>query len=277
MASRLQEAVATALSSRLFACQPSPPRWPGYRHYVLRLEDILLRQVPVDRVTAALKQGAGGELRSKTRPPKVHAAHSSAALAANTFGAFLESPDSLFLEGIGGFTSVQLEAKLPTGAGRARANLDVLACSSQCAIGVEAKLREYLVPTRARFSDKYDSVIRDVADEPWGQLFSTLKSAPVTYRHVDAAQLIKHYLGLVQRYRSGSRVLVYAYWEPTNPTVDPAFARHRDEVSELCDRLSGSDTPLRQVRFSELFNFVSRNDREHADALCQRYEVQVQQ
>ena len=58
------------------------------------------------------------------------------------------------------------------------------------------------------------------------------------YTRLDAAQLVKHYLGLKVSYPQQTRVLVYLYWEPTNAGGMDAYKRHRLEVEDFARRVA---------------------------------------
>ena len=50
-------------------------------------------------------------------------------------------------------------------------------------------------------------------------MFLSLRAEPEQYLFLDAAQLVKHYLGLNHTYPLKRRVLVYLYWEAANAEV----------------------------------------------------------
>lgn len=87
--------------------------------YVKRLDDVFiptLNQATCHAVQADLMNKGGSELVAKRGGrPKFHATHSSAALAANTFGPFLSSNESVPLGGQHFGGDVHLEVECPTG------------------------------------------------------------------------------------------------------------------------------------------------------------------
>ena len=98
-----------------------------------------------------LRQGDGNELASKFR-----AAHSSSALAINTFARFKASTDLLSIAGSSGFGDLRFEAKCPDGVVSRRPpyrefppNLDLLLCCRTMILGVESKCTEHLSLLRA--------------------------------------------------------------------------------------------------------------------------------
>ena len=51
------------------------------------------------------------------------------------------------------------------------------------------------------------------------------------YRYLDAAQLVKHSLGLMRG--CPQAMLVYLYWEPRNWREFREFREHREEIADL--------------------------------------------
>src|SRR5205823_284053 len=59
---------------------------------------------------------------------------------------------------------------------------------------------------------------------------------------LDSYQLVKHYLGLRNKYGDRALTLVYLYWEPTKAETEPVFLAHRDEVARFAELVDGDDT-----------------------------------
>ena len=95
-------------------------------------------------------------------------------------------------------------------------------------VAIESKCTEYLSSHTARFSASYETRIRDARRESgWFHEMLRLIKAPQAYRCVDAAQLIKHALGLMHCYPNRRLTLLYLYWEPQNASDYPVFEEHR--------------------------------------------------
>lgn len=81
--------------------------------------DNLVDALTLGQARAALAdvaRGDGSELRERgSAPPKFHAAHSSCALAVNTFAAWIGRESWLQIGGRAGFTSIRFETGFPTG------------------------------------------------------------------------------------------------------------------------------------------------------------------
>jgi hypothetical protein len=242
----LSRCIEAELAVRLFAGSSPPAAWPGYPAYAQSPESVLVPGLDLRAFRTDLDRGQGGELQSEGgKPPKFHAAHSSSALAVNTFGVFRQSTAGLELAGESVFTSLEFEYPCPTGAGRGVANLDVVAQAKNCVVGVESKLREFLRSKPAQFSPKYDRVIESLADRSWTAFFQDLKRKPTALRHIDAAQLVKHYLGLRNTFKNQRTVLLYLFWEPTNATRHEAYRVHAAEVNKqrACSQAYLEETP----------------------------------
>lgn len=117
----------------------------------------LIEGVSLIDFEADLRQGDGNEMEGKFR-----AAHSSSALAVNTFAPFKSKPAALRLPAGGGFASLSFERKCPHGlAGRRPPNLDVVAEGPSGVVAIESKCLEPLTPHVADFAPAYDPEIRD--------------------------------------------------------------------------------------------------------------------
>ena len=274
--STLKSKIQKALAERLFKQNPSPKAHSDNRSYVENPQDVLVKGVELSAFRADFDKGDGGELQPlPNRPPKFHAAHSSSALAANTFGLYRQNQGGLVVGGYSGFTALQFEFQCPTGAGQGIANLDVLLKGDDVVLGIESKLLEPLSKKNADFSDKYESVVTNHADPAWKSVYNALRKQKQLYVHLDATQLVKHYLGLRQKFNEERLSLVYLYWEPLNAKNLSIYQKHADEIKDLKERLSGTDTPLLAISYTELWEEMEASNPEHVARLRARYEFSV--
>ncbi len=240
--------------------------------YVSNAENNLVVGVDAQLIKREYERGAGQEWDCKIR-----AVHSSAALAANTFGFFKNKPDALELLGVRGFSCLTLEAQCPTGLRGTPPNLDVLAESDQDVIGVESKFLETLTEKRADFSQAY--LRQKLADcEPmWWEALEQARNAEEC--RFDRAQIIKHYLGLRHTYRSDTRPLhlLYLYWEPANAGSLPAFQIHRDHVLAFTRQVSGSTVDFHAMSYRELWKRWESLPEitDHVRNLRERYDLSI--
>ncbi len=239
-----------ALAQRLLAARPGLALEAG--GYAPSPEDTLLPGL-AEAAEVEFRGGSGDEWRRKIRAP-----HSSSALAANVFLPFrvFDRLSELHLPGLGaGFGTLRLEGRVPSGLSRANApNLDVLLTGERLAVGVESKLIEPLSPHAARFSPRYrDEAVGAWRDGPWFHEMLRLMKAADAYRHLDAAQLVKHAFGLANTFPDARPMLVYLFWEPADPACDPAFTRHRDEVADFAGRVAGGTPGFVALSYPELW------------------------
>ncbi len=218
--------------------------------YVSDASQNLIEGVHLFDFEADLRQGDGNEMGGKFR-----AAHSSSALAVNTFGLFKSDPTALRLLGGGGFTRLTFERKCPHGlAGRRSPNLDVVAEGPSGVIAVESKCLEPLTAHVANFSPAYDAEIRDGRRRTaWLQEMLRLIEEPRTYRWLDAAQLVKHAFGVAHTFTDLPVTLLYLFWEPSNSEAYSIFAEHRAEVARFAASISDGGPEFVAMSYPELW------------------------
>ncbi len=239
----------------------SSPKAPSYLRdpsssYTRFCEQNLVLGVQSGDFWEDMSQGDGNELFDSERgPAKFCAAFSSSALAVNTFAPFRQNPERLSLLGLDGFNAAQFEYKLPTGLKGNSPNLDFVVIGDSSTICIESKFLEPLSPKEAKFAESYSAAIDSTAESSWGEVYEYLKMKPNYYRHLDAAQLVKHYLGMRNTLGSTSEnlVLLYLYWEPVNASDMEEFTRHREEVIDFTGRVESSDIEFRSLSYPQLW------------------------
>jgi hypothetical protein len=253
-----------------------------------RLNDVMVDGMPsavIDAVLSDIRQGDGAELKPRGQLlPKFHSAYSSAGLAVNVFGRWRLSPQTLVLEKVTGFTGLRFEAKLPIFAKPVGApNLDLLLRREElCQYAIESKCTEYLAPKAAAFSKSYGPVYASAAHPSWRALYTKLCAKPSAYLLLDAAQLLKHYLGLKKErsayVRGAARsTLLYLFWEPEDADRWPVFSDHRQEIASFARDLDDPDVRFQWLSYRELWGvwFASGDEelRSHVMKLRHRYGV----
>jgi len=254
-----------------------------YPSYVRELQHNFAPGVAVQDFRSDFEGGDGGELVSTGgRPGKLFAVHSSAALAINTFVPYRSEPGSLRLAGRGGFTLVRFEKKLRTGLGGTPPNLDLFALGDEAVLGVESKFAEILATKAANFSESYAGVVAKLADPRWEEMYHSLCAEPKRFRHLDAAQLVKHYLGMRRGLAEEPvpKVLVYLFWEPENWSSVPEFALHRREALGFAMAVAGGEVEFSAMSYAELWNSwedegVWEGDEERLEYLRSRYVFEL--
>jgi hypothetical protein len=233
----------------------------------------LLSLVDSGYVEADLRQGSGSELSTKFRAP-----HSSSALAVNAFGPFRHDPQQLRIEQHREFKTLSFERKCPSGLSGTPPNLDVLLESDGRVLAIESKCLEYMSRKEAEFAPAYFTDIQDERRETtWFAEMGRLRQSPVDYRHLDAAQLIKHAMGLAHSFPEQMITLLYVWWEPTNADDFPIFSHHRDEVLSFAERVAGSDIRFEWTTYGQLWTqwFAEGLDAAHIAALHKRYSIEI--
>ncbi len=242
--------------------------------YAALPEENLIPGLSLSDFADDVEGGAGQELSGKFR-----AVHSSAALAINCFAPLRASAQKF---DIGACRDLQVdgfERRFPIGLARAQApHLDVVAIAPGEMVAIESKCLEYLTPKRATFSPRYRTEIVDGRCEgPWFAEMVRLASGGGTgYVLLDAAQLIKHALGLT-RTMALPTTLLYLFWEPMDAGLSPLFAQHREEIDEFAKRVEGSTLRFAAMSYPELWAAWGESGdpflRAHVAALRARYEV----
>lgn len=241
--------------------------------YALRPELNLIPGVQLDDIQADFLQGTGNELAGKFR-----AAHSSSALAANTFGPWRVHPQSLHLLDKTGFEILQFEKQCPTGLGGFPPNLDLLVENPTVVIGVESKFLEFLSPKQPKFTDSYTRDNLPQMESCWAELIDDLKEGPKQY--LDAAQLVRHYLGLRNQpgYREKKIVLLYLFWEPENWEEFEEYRQHRQELAAFQEKVSPSDVTVVWMTYPQLWTSWDKQDLypDHTGEIRKRYLLPIE-
>ena len=241
--------------------------------YVRVPEENLVAGVLMEHFESDLRRGAGDELRTK-----FCAVHSSAALAVNSFAPFKARPCDLVLLGRIGFDRLEFEKPLITGLEGIPPNLDVWLEREKEVIAIESKLLEYFKPKEAKFKDKYQRTVLPWAEDCWWNVLEEAKTAGK--RHLDVAQLVKHYFGISNNLREqdvGSGTLLYIFWEPMNWMEIEVCRQHRAEVEELDKRVANSRVKFRWMTYPQLWDAWSTVPllAPHAANLKARYGVSM--
>ena len=237
--------------------------------------------VPEALVLASLRKAGGNEIDSG----KLKSQESSAALAVNAFGWFIEHPADLppfppfaDIDWPARQVDVERQMRFPWRGGR-HPWLDAAVETTAHVIGVESKRFEPFRDTKTfSFSDAYD---RDVWGErmaPFKAMRDRLRSAGAGYIHLDGAQLVKHAFGMVTEGRRLGKVplLLYLYAEPTHrgstPVSSGAIARHRIEIADFATAVAGSEVRFAACSWREWLARWVGDAHAHADALIARFQ-----
>lgn len=237
--------------------------------------------VPEDLVRAALSKAGGNEIASG----KFESPESSAALAVNAFGWFIERPAELSpfppladLDWPATRVDVERQIRFPWSGGR-HPWLDAAAETPTHVIGVKSKRFEPFRDVKAvSLSDAYDRDVWGDRMAPFTAMRDTLRAGATTFVHLDAAQLVKHAFGLVTEGRRVGKalVLLYLYAEPEqrgSVVISPeALQRHRAEIADFATAVAGADVRFAACSWREWLVGWTEAVHHHADALIARFE-----
>lgn len=256
----------------------------NYPGYVKNPEDNLIEGVNLCDIREYYETGKGSELvASGNRPPKFCAAHSSSALAANCFGPFVAhyGLKELSLLDYSSFKRVELEAKCPTGLRGTPPHLDFLAETEDTVIGVESKFLEHTLRKKPKFADSYETIIRNTQDPSLKSAYKCLRAKSESL-NLDAAQLVKHSLGLLKKAEEACKnaVLLYLFWEPDNDSDFDELQRHAKELELFKEMVAGSKVVFESRSYRELWDdwkSQAKTDRTrlHVKRLISRYAFPV--
>ena len=281
-----------------------------YDGYLTSIQDNLIELFPNcwGKIKEELNAGAGSELKGNFL-----AVHSSSALCVNNFVPFkayhkkrscrlpLGSTTYFGFDEEPEFeTKLRTGLKLPNGEDRTPPHLDFYLENDKTIIGIESKFTEYFGIKKPNYLSK-DRKTKEERNnlEPYRDQ-KTLDYLPEGFhdkiieyyyhyngasQHLHIAQLIKHSIGLLKKCRENGKeaVLVYLYWEPTNPT-DNLFTNHRDEIVVFGEKMRQFEPnikfiPLSYPKFWELcIDDKSLDDllKEHIHKVRERYEFKIE-
>jgi hypothetical protein len=255
------------------------------------VKNLLLPGLPVDLIWQRYAAAPGNELESG----KFASPESSAALAANAFGYFLDKPERLPpLPGLASVNwpavSVQIEEEIrfPWNGGR-HPWLDAVIETSTALIGVESKRYEpFRTKGKVSLSDAYWRPVWGDEMARYSNVRDGLKNGKVSFNRLDATQLVKHAYGLRSAvHRTGDRegkrpMLVYLYAEPSSwpdgKVVPPdAVETHRHDIERFAAMVKGDEVAFLAISYRELLKSwrdSSMTDvRDHADAIDSHFGI----
>lgn len=282
--SSLYKRAIDALTARLADMSDTPLE----QGRTVRLEDNLvpgLSTAQIDQIRHQLGSGDGDELKAGADnvPPRAHAAHSSAALAANAFGRWFGSEQQLSLCGLNGFDEIALEAKQPIFTSGTPPNLDCLARGGKGIVGIESKLTEFLRdPEQPSWSGAYsrESCLA-LLDGGWRETLDEAIDGRFQTERLRVDQLLKHVLGLAKQNPHTNLHLVYVYWEPTNADDFDEFVDHREEIAEFAGRVQGASPNFHALSYHHLLrDWQSQANpppwlAEHVSHMLDRYGIPI--
>jgi hypothetical protein len=231
--------------------------------------DSLVEGIDADRLrqvfVTADSKGPG------SRQPRLYAAQSPIMMLANTMAPWLDNLDSLAVRGQRGYRDLRFEIRMPTIGGDGGLWLPGLLISPARIVGIE--------------SDFW----ADREENGWRREMLALQQGDHGYSRLDAARLIKQYMGLRSILDAladddtpsvpGS--LLYLFWEPLNAARYEEFDEHHKELELFQAAVADADIDFVAMSYLDLWASWSRDDNApkwlamHIARLHQRYSMRI--
>lgn len=240
----------------------------------------LLPGISEHEVRRALGKAGGNEIESG----KFCSEESSAALAVNCFGWFLQRPGDLppfpslpDLDWPPCRVDIERQLRFPWRGGR-HPWLDAVVETEGCLIGVESKRFEPFRDTKsAKLSDAYDRDVWGDHMAAYGEMRDRLRREPKAFRFLDATQLVKHAYGLVTQGRrmNKSPILLYLFAEPeqrgSRPIPHDDHVAHRREIEVFASAVDGAAVRFAACSYREWLSTWTGGTVDHANALLRAF------
>lgn len=277
-----REALVADGKAALEAALPNgvPPRGVGRR----TVWDVLLGHLAVTDVREALRgiaAGAGGELRpSKAGNMAFCSAESSALMAVNFLAPFASR------EGLLGADpgDLRFERELPVSGvvSRVHPHLDCVLTSDTGTYAFECKtLEPWRDERKISISPQYDEPAAKASPKTRA-LLDELRSGKVSYRWLDAPQLVKHLLGIHSALDLGRlpspAALILLFWRPSDPGPHAQlFDQLETEFADFAGRLDDQPVSLIALNTTQLLEQWSKPNSppwlaRHAASCRERYD-----
>jgi hypothetical protein len=224
-----------------------------------------------------------------SRQPRLYAAQSPIMILANTMAPWLDDLNSLVVRGQRGFRDLRFEVRMLPVEGDGGLWLPGLLISPNRIIGIESETTDYLSGHRVSFSDKAEAFWADREENGWRREMRALQQGDHGYSRLDAARLIKQYMGLRSMLDALddddtpaiSATLLYLYWEPLNAARYEEFDEHHEEIERFRATIAGADIDFVPMSYLDLWASWSRDENAprwlaiHIARLHQRYSMRI--
>jgi len=205
-----------------------------------------------------LASGDGSELGKSDGRSKIQALHSSSALACNFFDYWRGRDLGPLAESLGIQTrlcGLAFEQKFPTRLGGIAPNLDVVLCGCNGSVfAIESKFTEPFVKSKNKcfLKPKYfpaaHGLWRNAGLAGCQTLAEDLRDGRVRFEVLDAAQLLKHMLGLA---RSGQSWKLTCLWYSRGGAL---CKQHAKELEVFSDRIGPDSARFGALTYQSLFD-----------------------
>lgn len=233
--------------------------------YLSTIQDNLIDGINVELFEKDFYQGQGNELQKKFLT-----IHSSSALVVNNFAFFKTLPKPFGFLDYGNFDNLLFEKKCSTGLGGIPPNFDVFFQNEENVIAVESKFTEILSKKEVIFSENYSSQkLRSLLGimTPIIELYKKKKL------YLDVVQLVKHSLGLLNKYSGKDKILLYVYWKPINYVNFTNYIEHDKELEMFSEDMKNTGITFISISYLELWDLLEKNEllSEHIKKVREKY------
>ena len=280
---RIEENIAREFAEALRGARPSAKIDDlGYAAFA----DSLVEGIDADAVRrifeTADSRGPG------SRQPRLYAANSDIMLLVNVLAPWLNDLSALELAGQHGFRDLRFEMRLPAIGGEASTWLPALLVSPGGVVGVESDCTGYLSGHPVKFPEAHDRFWDGREENGWRREMRALQTGKSGYARLDAARLIKQYMGLRLLLEAAAgddgrlapATLLYLYWEPLNSARFQECDEHRVEIRQFAAAVEGADIAFAATSYFDQWADWARGAAPawlplHITRLHQRYSFRI--
>ena len=255
----------------------------GRKAYTQKLDDNLFEPLMIE-VRNNFKEADGGEITGN--PCKMQAVHSSSALGVNIFQYWKRINQVPAIAAACGFCNtdntssqnINFEVKYPISGKFSRSpNIDVVINNSPESrfkvFAIECKFSEAYNPrAHSGISPKYIEL-----NKKWDNMPNLLKLAKEIspddkkYFYLHPAQLMKHILGLKEKFGKNKFRLLYLWYD----TIAPESAKHHKEIEEFIKITKADGLYFYAMSYQDLIIKLAKNyrntHRDYIDYISERY------
>lgn len=262
----------------------------GEKNYLNSISKNIFNQQLSEETKNNFDDGDGNEtIDSKTRLAKMKALHSSSALPVNVFQYWQEKDLSPILSACRLINSrpfnsdplpnaVRFEQKFEISDNKKdfpkRPNLDVVIEYDHLVYAIESKFTEPYNGKHKGLREVYKSI---QLDEHWKEienlkvLAKEISPDDNKFKHLDAAQLLKHILGLKKQLGKNGFCLLYIWYD----VIGMDGAEHRKEIEQFAEIAKKDSIKFRHITYQEVIINLSKDfyvgNEDYINYLTDRY------
>ncbi|NMH23962.1 PGN_0703 family putative restriction endonuclease [Flavobacterium solisilvae] len=257
----------------------------GEKNYVESLYNNLFQELTPDN-SSQFKKGDGGETKdNKFRLAKMKAIHSSSAIVVNVFQYWQKKKDITPLAYVNGLCSkfnssqkkIFFEQHFEISSDKSKfpktPNIDIVIRNQNGKIyAIESKFTEPYGRKHKGIKQEYINSLSF-----WNGLDNLKKLAEEIcpddnkFQHLDAAQLIKHILGLKNKYKKSDFHLLYLWYD----VIGQEGAKHRKEIEQFAEIARKDNIKFSQRTYQEVIIKLTQEfyigNEEYCNYLSDRY------